>query len=258
MKKRFLSFFGIALYLFSFSAFADKPLPWQMGFQDAASPLMEKLTVFHDWLLVMCVVITVFVLGLLVYVMIRFNEKSNPVPSKTTHNTFLEIIWTAIPIIILIAIAVPSFRYLYFANDTEDPEMTLKVTGYQWYWGYEYPDHGNIAFDSYMITDDKLQPGQLRLLEVDNRVVLPVDTKIRIQMTAADVIHAWAIPALAVKMDAIPGRLNETWVKINKPGIYYGQCSELCGVGHGFMPIAIEAVSKEDFAKWVESKKAAN
>lgn len=235
-------------------AFADgQPKPWQIDFQPAASVNMEKIANFHDALVIIITVITIFVLGLLAYVCIRFREKANPTPSTVTHNTLLEIVWTAIPVVILIAICIPSIKIMYFNDRTEEAEMTLKVIGYQWYWGYEYPD-SNIAFESYMIKDQDIKPGQVRLLEVDNRVVLPVDTNIRIQTTAADVIHAWAIPAFGVKMDAVPGRLNETWVRIEKEGVYRGQCSELCGAYHAFMPIVVEAVSKEKFAEWVKAK----
>ncbi len=229
--------------------------PWQLGFQEAASPIMEKFEHLHDFLLVIITLITIFVLGLLTYICIRFRRSVNPKPSTTAHNTTLEIIWTIIPVVILIAIAIPSVKILYYAEKVRDPEMTLKVVGHQWYWSYEYPDHGNIKFESNIIKDEEIKPGQHRLLEVDNRVFLPVDTTIRIATTAADVLHAWAVPAFGVKKDAVPGRLNETWVRITKPGVYYGQCSELCGVGHGFMPIVVEAVSKEEFNKWVESKK---
>ncbi len=236
-------------------ALAAVPEPWQLNFQPPASPVMERIDAFHDMLLVIIFGISFFVLGLLAYICIRFNEKANPKPSKFTHNTLLEVVWTTIPVLILITIAIPSFRLLYFMDKAEEPEMTLKVIGYQWYWGYEYPDHGNIAFDSYMIKDEDLKPGQPRLLATDTNVVLPVDTTVRVLITAADVIHAWAVPALGVKMDAVPGRLNETWLKITKPGMYYGQCSELCGVYHGFMPIAIEALPKDKFEQWVKRKK---
>ena len=237
------------------AAYADAPRPWQMGFQEAASPVMERIDSFHDMLLVIIIAIAVFVSALLIYVMVKFNEKANPTPSKTTHNTALEVIWTIVPIIILVVIAVPSFKLLYFMDKTPKPEMTLKVTGSQWYWSYEYPDFGKIAFDSQMIPDADLKPGQKRLLEVDNRVVVPVDTDIRVLVTANAVIHAWAVPAFGIKIDSVPGRMNETWMRVTRPGIYYGQCSELCGINHGFMPIAVEAVSKADFVKWVAKAK---
>lgn len=236
-------------------ALAGAPTPWQLGFQEAASPMMEQLNDFHNFLLVIITVIAVFVLILLAYICFRFSEKRNKKPSKTSHNTLLEIVWTTVPILILIAIFIPSMRILHYVEDIPEADMTIKVIGYQWYWGYEYPDQDGLAFESYIIEDKDLGPDDIRLLEVDNRVVLPVDTNIRIQLTAADVIHAWAVPALGVKIDAIPGRLNEAWVRISKPGVYYGQCSELCGVKHGFMPIAIEAVSKEEFKRWVKKAK---
>lgn len=246
----------LSLLFFPGMSFAESGIhPWQLGFQDAASPLMEKTVHFHNFLLVVIFAVSIFVLALLVVTCVRFREKKNPVPSTRTHNTFIEIVWTVAPVLILLAIAVPSFRLLFYAENLPKAEMTLKVIGYQWYWGYQYPDQGNLAFESHMKEDKDLRPGELRLLTVDNPVVLPVDTNIRLQTTAADVIHCWAVPAFAIKMDAIPGRLNETWFRITKPGTYYGQCSELCGVNHGFMPIMIKAVSKEEFKKWAEQAK---
>ena len=216
---------------------------------------MERIDSFHNLLLVITITIAVFVTGLLLYVMVKFNEKANPVPTKTTHNTALEVIWTIVPIIILVVIAVPSFKLLYFMDKTGKPEMTVKVTGSQWLWSYEYPDHGKFVFDSQMIPDEELKPGQIRLLEVDNRVVVPVDTNIRVLVTANAVIHSWAVPALGIKIDSVPGRMNETWMRITRPGVYYGQCSELCGINHAFMPIAVEAVSKADFKNWLAKAK---
>lgn len=252
---RFLAIFSL-FAAFAGSAFADYPRPWQVGFQEAATPVMEKITEFHDILLVVIYSIGIFVFLLLVYTCIRYSAKNNPVPSKTSHNTLIEIIWTAVPVIILVLLCIPSMRTLYFAQKADDADMTIKVIGNQWYWSYQYPDQGNIAFDSYIIKDADLKPGQMRLLEVDNHLVVPVDTKIRVQLTAVDVIHSWAVPSFGVKTDSVPGRLNETWFKATKIGTYYGQCSELCGVGHGFMPIAVDVVSKEDFDKWVvEAKK---
>jgi cytochrome c oxidase subunit 2 len=229
--------------------------PWQLDFQEPATPVMEQLYNMHNVLLVMCFAISLFVLFVLLYICIRFNRKRNPVASKTSHNTKLEIIWTTIPIFILIAIAIPSLRLHYFMERDVDAEMTLKVVGYQWYWHYEYPDAGGVNFDSYMLKDKDLKAGDHRLLAVDNRLVVPVDTKIRVLITGADVIHAFAVPAFGIKRDAIPGRLNETWFQAEKIGTFYGQCSELCGVGHGFMPIVVDVVSKEDFAKWIAGKK---
>ena len=236
------------------SVHAAQPEPWQLGFQPAATDMMARISSFNDFLLILMTAITVLVLGLMVYVMVRFNAKANPVPSKTSHNTLIEVVWTVIPILILLVIAVPSFRLLY-DQATPEADMTIKATGYQWYWGYEYPDHGDIAFDALMLEDDELQPGQPRLLTTDNALVVPVDTTVRVLVTAADVIHNWAMPAFGVKMDAYPGRLNETWFRANKTGIYYGQCSELCGIRHSFMPIMVKVVEKDEFTAWVEQAK---
>lgn len=233
-------------------AAADQPTPWQTGFQEAASPVMVEIEWLYDYLTAIIVAIVVLVTGLLAYVIVRFNARRNPEPSKTTHNTTLEVVWTVIPILILITIAVPSFRLLYYMDRAQDAEMTLKVIGHQWYWSYEYPDHGGFTFDSVMVDEEDLAEGQPRLLAVDEEVVLPVDTTIRIIVSADDVIHSWAVPALGLKTDAVPGRLNETWVRIEREGVYYGQCTELCGINHGFMPVAVRAVSKQDFAAWVE------
>jgi cytochrome c oxidase subunit 2 len=240
------------------TAFGAAPEPWQTGFQPAASLTMERVVEFHNLLLVIITVISAFVLLLLVYVMVRFNERRNPTPTKITHNTVLEVAWTAVPVIILIMIAIPSFRLLYFADRTAEPELTIKAIGHQWYWTYEYPDNGNFAFDAIMVPDNEIKPGQLRLLETDNRLVVPVGANIRLLVTADDVIHAWAIPAFGVKIDAVPGRVNETWFHVTKEGTYFGQCSELCGVGHAFMPIAVDAVSKENFAAWAAEARAKN
>lgn len=260
MKSKFFAALCAIVALFTTPVYADFPRPWQLNFQKPASELMEKLVHFHDFLMVIITVITVFVLLLLVYVCVRFNKKANPIPSKTSHNTLIEVIWTAVPVLILVAIAIPSLKILYFANVIPEADMTLKVVGHQWYWQYEYPEAKDetkdaFSFDSYIIKDADIKGEQKRLLEVDNRVVLPVKTNIRILLTSADVIHDWAMPALGIKEDAVPGRINETWVNIERPGVYYGQCSELCGVGHGFMPIVIEAVSKERYQEWLEEAK---
>jgi len=230
--------------------------PWQLGLQASASPVKEQLTDFHNLLLVIITAITLLVLALLIYVMVRFNSKANPTPTRTSHNTVLEVAWTVVPVLILVVIAVPSFKLLYFVDKTENADMTLKVIGHQWYWEYQYPDQGDITFSSNMVPENEIQPGQHRLLETDNRIVLPVGSNIRILITAGDVIHSWAMPSLGIKKDAVPGRLNETWARIDREGVYYGQCSEICGVNHGYMPIAIEAVSKERFAQWIEEAKA--
>jgi cytochrome c oxidase subunit 2 len=231
---------------------AAQPQPRQMDFQPAASPTMERIQAFNDLVFPIIVAISVFVLGLLLYVMWRYSEKRNPTPSKTTHNTVIEVIWTVVPVIILVVIAVPAFRLLYFADRIEDAEMTIKAIGRQWYWSYEYPDHGDLTFDAYMVADEDLEPGQPRLLQTDNAVVLPVATRIRVLVTASDVLHSFAMPSMGLKLDAVPGQVNETWVQINAEGMYYGQCSEICGTGHSYMPIMIKAVSKEAFAEWVE------
>lgn len=238
--------------LFSAPVYASEPINWRLGLQEAATPTMERIDSFHDFLNIIITVITLFVTALLVYTMWRFSEKRNPTPSKTTHHTGLEIAWTVIPVFILIIIAIPSFKLLYFADRTEEPDMTLKIVGHQWYWSYEYPDHGNFTFDANMVPDDEIQPGQKRLMETDYRVVLPVGKKVQLLMTSDDVIHNWGMPSFGIKLDTVPGRLNETWIQIKKPGVYYGFCSELCGVNHAYMPIAVEAVSEADFKKWVK------
>jgi len=232
-------------------AAAQQPRPWELGLQPAATPQMEQITSFHNLLLWVITLITLFVLGLLIYVMVRFNEKRNPEPTKTSHNIVVEILWTVVPVVILVAIAVPSFRLLYYLDRTDEAELTLKAIGRQWYWSYEYPDNGNFTFDSLMLEDGQRQPEQPRLLATNNPIVLPVDTNIRLLITASDVLHSWAVPSFGVKLDAVPGRLNETWVRINQEGVYYGQCSELCGVRHAYMPIEVHAVSKEAYAAWV-------
>lgn len=230
-------------------AWANQPVPWQVGLQPAGSPTMERITGLYDGVTVTIILIAIFVLALLAYVMVRFNAEANPTPSKNTHNTLLEIIWTAIPALVVAVIAVPSLQLLYFADRAVSSEMTLKVVGHQWYWSYVYQDHGGFEFDSTMLEEDELN-GKPRLLAVDNEVVLPEDTTVRILVTSDDVIHAWAVPSLGLKIDAIPGRVNETWLRVDKAGVYYGQCSELCGLQHGFMPVAIRVVSKPSFAKW--------
>lgn len=257
MKLKAISVFLTAfLITLSSTAFAGMPEIWGLNLQEAASPLAERINDFHNMLLWIITSIALFVLVLLVWVIIRYNHKANPEPAKFTHHVMLEVVWTLVPIIILVIIAIPSFRVLYYNDRTENPEMTLKIIGYQWYWNYEYPDHGNIAFDSYMVADEDIKEGQQRLLSTDTQVVLPVDTDIQLLISAGDVLHSWTIPAFGVKMDAIPGRWNEAWVNINKPGIYYGQCSELCGKDHSYMPIEIKAVSKEEFKTWALSNGA--
>lgn len=240
------------------AALANEPKPWEMGMQPSASPVKHLMTSFNDLLTIIITLIVIFVAALMAYCIVRFDARKNPVPSKTSHHTVLEVAWTVVPVIILIVIAVPSFKLLYAAERIPEAEMTVKVTGRQWYWDYEYPDHGNIAFSSYMIPESEIKPGQRRLLEVDNRVVVPVNTTVRLMVTAGDVIHSWAMPAFGVKKDGVPGRINETWFKAEREGVYYGQCSEICGTNHGYMPIAVEVVSREAFDAWVAKTKSAS
>lgn len=249
-----LAIAATAVALCAGGAWADEPLPWAIGFQKGASPTMERITTLSTLINGVIVIIVVLVSALVGWCAWRYNATRNPVPATWSHNTPLEIAWTAIPALILVLIAIPSFRLLYFMDRVQDADMTLKVTGHQWYWSYEYPDHG-LKFDALMVQDSDLQPGQRRLLTTDNVVVLPAGVPIRIQLTADDVIHSWAVPAFGIKTDAVPGRLNETWVKITQPGIYYGQCSELCGVNHGFMPIMVRAVPPEQFHAWVDENR---
>ena len=232
------------------AAFGAQPKPWEMTLQEAATPVMENITSFHNLLLVIITVITLFVLALLVIVVVKFNAKANPVPSRTTHHTLIEVAWTLIPVLILVAIAVPSFRLLFQQLDIPKADLTIKATGKQWYWSYAYPDNGKFEFDSLMAADK-----QPRLLGVDNEMVVPVNKVVRVQTTGADVIHAFAVPSFGIKIDSIPGRLNETWFKATKVGMYYGQCSELCGKDHAFMPIAVRVVTDQEFASWVEAAK---
>jgi cytochrome c oxidase subunit II len=234
------------------TAFAElgQPAPWEWTLQESATPVMDYIIWFHNWLVGTITVITLFVLVLLIMVVVKFNAKANPVPSKTTHNTLIEVAWTLIPVLILVAIAVPSFRLLFLELDIPKADLTIKATGKQWYWSYAYPDNGKFEFDSLMSQEKKP-----RLLGADNEMVVPVNKVIRVQTTGADVIHAFAVPAFGIKIDAIPGRLNETWFKATKTGMFYGQCSELCGKDHAFMPIAVRVVSDQEFASWVETAK---
>ncbi|GFO83135.1 MAG: cytochrome c oxidase subunit 2 [Methyloceanibacter sp.] len=233
-----------------------QPSPWQINFQDAATPIMEQITDFHNYVTIIIVVITLFVLALMIYAMVRFNEKNNPEPSRTSHNTLLEVAWTVIPIFILVAIAIPSFRLLFAQYDFPKADVTITATGSQWYWSYEYPDEG-ISFDSIMVPDANLKPGQPRLLTVDNEVVVPVGANVVVGLKSNDVIHDWAVPSFGVKLDAVPGRLQQTWFRTEHEGWFYGQCSELCGRNHAFMPIAVRVVSQDDYDAWVASKKSA-
>jgi cytochrome c oxidase subunit 2 len=233
----------------------DTAEPWQIGFQDSASPIMEEITHLHDHIMFFICIITVFVITLMRQIIKRFTNRafSN---KYMIHGTALEIIWTIIPALILISIAFPSFQLLYLMDEVINPAITIKAIGHQWYWSYEYSDYEDksMNFDSYMIPTEDLEQGGLRLLEVDNRIVLPIDTHVRIIVTGADVLHSWAMPALGVKVDAIPGRLNQTSFLIKRPGVFYGQCSEICGFGHGFMPIVIEGVKLNEYITWVSSK----
>ena len=231
-------------------AFAAQPAPWEITLQEAVTPVMENIVWFHNFLFVLITLITLFVLALLVLVVVKYNAKANPIPSRTTHHTMIEVAWTLVPVLILVGIAVPSFRLLFQQLDIPKADLTVKATGKQWYWTYSYPDNGKFEFDSLMAQDK-----QPRLLGVDNEMVVPVNKVIRIQTTGADVIHAFAVPAFGIKIDSIPGRLNETWFKATKVGMYYGQCSELCGKDHAFMPIAVRVVDDQEFAAWVESAK---
>ena len=250
--KKFFTFTIVLTWASSSLAQENQVTNWQTGLQDAASPVMAQIHSLYDFLNIIIVLIVAFVLALLIYVCYRFREKKNPTPSKTTHNSVVEILWTVIPVIILISMGVPSLKLLFFMDKTYEPDMTLKVSGHQWYWSYEYPDHGDFTFEAWMVDEEELEEDQPRLLTTDEVVVLPVNTNIRVLLTSDDVIHAWAVPQFGIKIDAMPGRTNETWVRIEKEGTYYGQCSELCGVNHGFMPIKIRAVSQEAFLDWAK------
>jgi cytochrome c oxidase subunit 2 len=241
------------------AAFAGlgQPSPWQLGLQQSATPVMDDIIWFHDFLLWLIAAISAFVLVLLIIIIVRFNSRSNPTPSRTTHNTLLEVLWTIIPVVILVVIAVPSFRLLFFQLNTPEADLTVKATGKQWYWTYAYPD-SKFEFDSLMLQESerkKDKADQPRLLAVDNEMVVPVNKVVRVHVTGADVIHAFAVPSFGVKIDAIPGRLNEIWFKATREGMYYGQCSELCGKDHAFMPIAVRVVSEQAFTAWVAQAK---
>jgi cytochrome c oxidase subunit 2 len=232
-----------------------EPVPWGMGLQAAASPVKERIESLHDMVLVIITLITIFVLALLAYAVTRFSAARNPNPSRTSHNTLLEVAWTVIPVLILVVIAVPSFRLLYFQDRARDPDMTVKVTAFQWAWEYEYPDQDGLKFESYMVPTENLQPGQRRLLDVDNELVVPVGKEIRVLVTARDVIHSLFVPALGIQKYGIPGRTLETWFKVDRPGVYYGQCNQICGVNHAYMPIVVRAVPEAEFTAWVAEAK---
>ena len=234
---------------------ANEPKDWQLGFQKSASKSMDDIVWFHDYMLVPIITaITAFVLFLLLYVCVRYRASRNSVPSTTSHNTLIEVIWTLVPCLILIVMAVPSFKVLYSQDEIPKADVTIKAIGYQWYWGYEYPDE-NIIFDSYMIDEKDLKDNQPRLLAVDNAVYVPVNKVVKVMITANDVLHAWALPSFGVKRDAIPGRINETWFKADRTGTFYGQCSELCGIKHAFMPITVHVVSDEEYNQWLKEAK---
>ena len=238
---------------------ADAPESWQMGFQDPATPVMQGIIDLHHDIMFFMFVILVFVVWMLSRTLYHFHQSRNPIPEKIIHGTTIEIAWTVAPSLILVLIAIPSFALLYSMDEVVDPAVTIKAIGHQWYWSYEYSDYNQsdsegINFDSYMIPEDELELGQLRLLEVDNRVVIPVNTHVRMIMTSADVLHSWAVPSLGVKTDAVPGRLNQTPIFVKREGVFYGQCSELCGANHAFMPIVVEAVSLDNYISWVSNK----
>ena len=230
--------------------------PWQLGFQTAATPIMTQITNFHTYVNIIITLIALFVLALMVYVIVRFNEKRNPNPSRTSHHTLLEVAWTVLPIFILVAIAIPSFRLLFAQYDFPKADVSITATGSQWYWSYEYPDE-DIRFDSIMVPEASLKEGQPRLLTVDNEVVVPVNKNVVVGLKSNDVIHDWAVPSFGVKLDAVPGRLQLTWFRAEREGMYYGQCSELCGRNHAFMPIAVRVVSQDEYDAWVAKNKSA-
>lgn len=253
---RYLSSGAFILGIFAASvAGAAQPEPWQIGLQEPAGSIAQKATDLHNLLLIIISLISVFVLALLVYVGWRFRRDANPTPSKTTHNTTIEILWTVVPVLILVVIAIPSFRLLYYMDETKNAEMVIKVTGNQWYWNYEYMDD-QIAFDSYMLSDDELQPGQPRLLSVDNPLVVPANTKIKMLVTGNDVMHSFFVPSLAVQTYAFIGRVNEVWIDVPEgEKTYYGQCNQICGVNHSFMPIVVKAMAKEEYQAWLADAK---
>ena len=249
-----LALLAVVTALVPGGAAAAQPEPWQLGLQPKVTPVGEKIDQLHDILLIIITLISVFVLALLVYVCVRFRRSANPTPSKVTHNTALEVAWTGIPALILVFIGLFSFPLLYFQDKAVDPDMTVKVSSHQWYWNYEYPDE-EITFDSYMIPDEELQPGQPRLLEVDNRMVVPVGASVQVLVVTGDVMHSFFVPALGVQIYGTPGRTNETWFQIDKAGVYYGQCNQICGLNHAYMPIVIEAMEPAAYEAWLANAK---
>ena len=241
--------------LFASTAFAAEPQPWQLGLQDPAGSIAEKATSLHNMLLIIITAISLFVLALLVYVCVRFRRSANPNPSKTSHNTVIEILWTVVPVLILVVIAVPSFQLLYYMDKSKDTEMVIKVTGNQWYWNYEYPDEG-VSFDSYIVDEEDLGENDIRLLSVDNPMVVPAGTRIKLLVTGNDVMHSFFVPSLAVQTYSIAGRINEVWIDVPEGAKkYYGQCNQICGVNHAYMPIVVQALNEADYAEWLLNAK---
>ena len=237
------------------AGWAAEPHNWQLGMQPPATPVQEAIHALHNELLIIIFAISAFVLGLLLYVIVRFRASRNPVPSRTAHNTVIEVLWTVVPVLILVIIAIPSFRLMYFMDRVPDAEMTVKVVGNQWFWTYSYPDQGDLTFNSNLVPENDLQPGQKRLLEVDNPLVVPTETNIRVLITGVDVLHSWFIPSFGIQFYAVPGRVNETWMRVRQPGVFYGECNQICGINHAFMPIKVVAVPKSEFERWlVEAK----
>src|ERR1700728_649178 len=247
----------VALFAGAGAAFAGlgQPTPWELGLQDAATPVMADITSFHTFVLWIVTAITIFVLALLLICIFRFNARANPTPLRTTHNTPIEVMWTIVPVIILVLIAIPSFRLLFTELDVPTPDLTIKATGKQWYWSYAYPDNGNFEFDSLIVAEKDLKADQPRLLTVDNEMVVPVNKVVHVLITGADVIHSFNVPSFGIRIDAIPGRINDTWFKATTEGVFYGECSELCGKDHSFMPIAVRVVSDSDFTAWLTHAK---
>jgi cytochrome c oxidase subunit II len=256
--KRLIAFIATSLPIFAtgaaLAATFGQPEPWQLGLQKGATPVMDDIIWFHDFLLWVISAIALFVLVLLALVVVKFNARSNPVPSRTTHNTTIEVLWTVVPVLILVTIAVPSFRLLFYQLNMPKADVTVKATGKQWFWSYSYPD-SKFEFDSLMVQDKDLKPGQPRLLSVDNEMVVPVNKVVHVLTIGADVIHSFTVPAFGIKIDAIPGRINETWFKAEREGVYYGQCSELCGKDHAFMPIMVRVVNDKEYTAWIEQAK---
>ena len=246
---------GVGAAVFTTVGWAAEPKPWQLGFQAPATPVQDRIHDFHNQLLIWITLITLFVLGLLVYVMWRFHHTRNPVPTRTTHNSVIEILWTVVPVLILVIIAIPSFKLMYYMDRVPDADMTIKVTAHQWYWTYAYPDQDNLSFDSNIVEEKDLKPGQKRLLEVDNPLVVPVGAKVRVLVTGTDVLHSWFVPSFGVQQYAVIGRNNEAWFQVEREGAYYGECNQICGINHSRMPIKVVAMAKPEFDKWLDDAK---